>query len=340
MIMADGKQSVVDTVLSQSNDVRLETNQIENEELIELDEGNLLAVNENKIDTKNFKVKNEDILLALTRDATQVLFNSLWKLPVEQKDGAFLITLPESQTWLPREKHVPKKRPPTKWEEYAKTKGILNKKKSRMIWDEQSQEYKPRWGYKRANDATKDWLIEVPDNADPYEDQYEKRKTAKRERVAKNELQRLRNVARAQKSKVPGLGLTPTEKPSKDHLSKALAVAHKSTASIGKFTDRLPKEKPSKFTGKKRKFEPSIGNFGSEKEKQLKMLDIVSKKVPTINTTKAANRILRQDEEQRAQEKKSKKTPKKLKGRKATLGLGKPGRQGGGNKKTRGKRKR
>jgi regulator of ribosome biosynthesis len=47
--------------------------------------------------------------------------------------------------------------------------------------------------------------------------------------------------------------LTPTNAPSKDHLGKALAVAKKSTASIGKFTDTLPKEKPSKFTGKKRK---------------------------------------------------------------------------------------
>jgi len=27
----------------------------------------------------------------------------------------------------------------TKWEKYAKVKGIQNKKKSRMIWDEPSQ---------------------------------------------------------------------------------------------------------------------------------------------------------------------------------------------------------
>jgi len=27
------------------------------------------------------------------------------------------------------------------------------------------QEWKPRWGYKRAGDDTKDWLIEVPDTA-------------------------------------------------------------------------------------------------------------------------------------------------------------------------------
>lgn len=52
---------------------------------------------------------------------------------------------------------------------------------------------------------------------------------------------------------VPGVGLTPTEAPSKDYLGKALALARKSTASIGKFTDKLHTEKPSRHTGKKRK---------------------------------------------------------------------------------------
>ena len=41
-------------------------------------------------------------------------------------------------------------------------------------------------------------MLNIPD---PYEDQFEKRKKAKKERVAKNELQRLRNIARSQKSK-------------------------------------------------------------------------------------------------------------------------------------------
>ena len=34
---------------------------------------------------------------------------------------------------------------------------------------------------------------------DPMEDQFEKRANAKKERVAKNEVQRLRNIARSQK---------------------------------------------------------------------------------------------------------------------------------------------
>jgi len=37
--------------------------------------------------------------------------------------------------------------------------------------------------------------------SDPYEDQFEKRKKQKQERTSKNELQRLRNIARAQKTK-------------------------------------------------------------------------------------------------------------------------------------------
>lgn len=92
-----------------------------------------------------------------------------------------------------------------------------------------SQEWRPRWGYKRAGDTSKDWAIEVPDKAgvynilscclyeqftlsvltcgvhvemtDPMEDQFEKRNKEKRERVAKNELQRLSNIARHSKGK-------------------------------------------------------------------------------------------------------------------------------------------
>lgn len=52
---------------------------------------------------------------------------------------------------------------------------------------------------------------------------------------------------------VPGVGLTPVDKPDKDHVAKAISQARKSTASIGKFDQSLPKEKPAKNEGKKRK---------------------------------------------------------------------------------------
>ena len=37
------------------------------------------------------------------------------------------------------------------------------------MWDEEAKEWRPRWGYKRANDNTKDWCIEVPDQAGKHQ---------------------------------------------------------------------------------------------------------------------------------------------------------------------------
>uniref|UniRef100_A0A0E9SDP3 Uncharacterized protein n=1 Tax=Anguilla anguilla TaxID=7936 RepID=A0A0E9SDP3_ANGAN len=60
-----------------------------------------------------------------------------------------------------------------------------------------------------------------------------------------------------------------------------------STASVGKFQDRLPKEKAPRNTGKKRKFQPLIGDFSTEKQKQLDILKLwYSKKPRTGHTTK------------------------------------------------------
>lgn len=47
------------------------------------------------------------------------------------------------------------------------------------------------------------------------EDQFEKKAELKAERVSKNELQRLRNLAKAKKVQIPKAGLTPKDKPSK-----------------------------------------------------------------------------------------------------------------------------
>ena len=43
------------------------------------------------------------------------------------------------------------------------------------------------------------FFLSLQDNADPSEDPFAKASEAKRERVAKNELQRLRNIARTKK---------------------------------------------------------------------------------------------------------------------------------------------
>ncbi|AWP20682.1 putative ribosome biogenesis regulatory protein -like [Scophthalmus maximus] len=268
---------------------------------LEFDVGNLLACDKNRIESRDLGgQRRDDFLQSLARDNTQLLVNEIWKQPTERVEEAIVAKLPEPTTPLPREKPPPKRKPPTKWEQFAKLKGIQKKKKTNLVWDENAKEWKRRWGYQRARDDTKDWLVEVPETADPNEDQFAKRVKAKKERVAKNELNRLRNIARAQKIKVPGVGLTPVAQQSKDDLSRAVSVAKHSTASVGMFQDRLPKEKPPKNTGKRRKFGPLIGDFSSERQKQLELLKIMDSKRPKLDITKAVNKQMREEDREEA----------------------------------------
>lgn len=311
---------------------RLRSISVHKELDLEFDIGNLLACDKNRIDTRSFREqKKEDFLRSLARDNTQLLVNEIWKGPTERVEEAIVVKLPDPVTSLPREKPPPKPKPPTKWEQFAKLKGIQKKKKTNLVWDETAKEWRRRWGYKRANDDTKQWLIEVPETADPNEDQFAKRVKAKKERVAKNEFNRLKNIARAQKVKVPGIGLTPTAQQSKDELAKAVSVAKTSTASAGRFQDRLPKEKPPKNTGKKRKFEPLIGNFSNEKQKQLELLKTMDSKKPKLDVTKAVNKQMREEDREEAAAKYKKGAGKKgRKGNMSGKGKGKGGKGRGG----------
>ncbi|KAL7373969.1 hypothetical protein ABVT39_018604 [Epinephelus coioides] len=306
---------------------------------LDFDIGNLLACDKNRIESRDFKgQKKEDFLRSLARDNTQLLINEIWKQPTERVEEAIVAKLPDPTTPLPREKPPPKPKPPTKWEEFAKLKGIQKKKKTNLVWDETAKEWKRRWGYKRAKDDTKEWLIEVPETSDPNEDQFAKRAKAKKERVAKNEFNRLKNIARAQKVKVPGVGLTPAAQQSRDDLARAVSVAKTSTASAGRFQDRLPKEKAPKNTGKKRKFEPLIGDFSSEKQKQLELLRVLDSKKPKLDITKAVNKQMREEDREEAAAKHKRGAGKK--GRKGSMpGKGKgsmPGRGKGKGGKGKG----
>lgn len=64
-----------------------------------------------------------------------------------------------------QEKPIPKKKPMTKWEQFAARKGIKPKEKSgKLVFDENSGEWVPKWGYKGKNKQIDDqWLVEVDD---------------------------------------------------------------------------------------------------------------------------------------------------------------------------------
>ncbi|XP_062985926.1 ribosome biogenesis regulatory protein homolog [Elgaria multicarinata webbii] len=285
---------------------------------LEFDVGNLLAVDKNPAPRAVAREggaaaaasspQREALLRALARDNVQLLVGQLWALPSERAGGLagpVVARLPEPSTRLPREKPLPKARPLTKWEQFARLKGIrpTRKKRGTLVWDEAAKEWRRRWGYQRAGgDPSRDWLLEVPDSADPLEDQFAKRRQEKREKVARNELNRLRNLARAHRGGAAA-ELHPTGHQDRAELGRVTALARVSTASRGRFQPRLPKEPPapqSASRGKKRRFAPLLGDLEGEKKRQLELVRSLSSKKSPLDLTRAVNKQLREEEAQAA----------------------------------------
>nr|GMD83581.1 ribosome biogenesis regulatory protein homolog [Ipomoea batatas] len=129
----------------------------------------------------------------------QAVADALFNLPsTEGLDGP-IVKLPPPATRLPREKPLPKPKPPTKWELFAKKKGIKKRKKDKILFDEQTGTWKRRHGYDRVNDDNDIPIIEAKETDAPGEDPFAKRQEEKKKRVDKQEKNRLQNLKQAAK---------------------------------------------------------------------------------------------------------------------------------------------
>ncbi|RUS20837.1 ribosome biogenesis regulatory protein-domain-containing protein [Endogone sp. FLAS-F59071] len=250
---------------------------------LEYDLNLLAAFDTNPIDTSRLKSDPAIYLKEHTRDGTQLLLNQIFSLPISSTSSGVVAALPPRTTVLPREKSLPKPRPPTRWERFASAKGIQKHKKSSTVFDERTSEWVPRWGYKAgsSNDGIlpDDWLIEVPAGADPMEDQYAKRASEKSERVAKNEKRQRRNQEEAAAG-----GQAAVRETRKKELAMAIGVSKTATASAGKFDKKLEGEPKTK--GVKRKFEPNVADLKVEKASALNILSKVVGKGDVLNVKK------------------------------------------------------
>ncbi|KAH8815479.1 ribosomal biogenesis regulatory protein [Xylogone sp. PMI_703] len=108
----------------------------------------------------------ESDLAATARDGAQVLINQLLSTcPIASTPTGVLLTLPEIETKLPREKPLPTPKAETTWAKFAAKKGIKPKSaaaRQKMVYDDATGEWVPKWGYKGANKAGEsDWIVEV-----------------------------------------------------------------------------------------------------------------------------------------------------------------------------------
>jgi len=135
-----------------------------------------------------------DLIKDYATQSCQLLVSDLFKMETFVDDNGVFARLPASEYLLPRAKPVPSEKALTKWERFAKGKGILNRKKERYAFDDDKGEERPRYGYQSTkNDPLNTWLVEVPKGGDIMEDYIAKAGEPKKAKVEKNKKQQLKN---------------------------------------------------------------------------------------------------------------------------------------------------
>ncbi|CAI5505325.1 unnamed protein product [Closterium sp. Naga37s-1] len=266
------------------------------------DEGNML-VNDSRPVSQPFVGPHleqaEQQVLEMAQQAVQALAARLFALPATPHKMGRLIDLPPPITPLPREKPPPRSQGLTKWERFAREKGIQKRKRSKFVFEESSGEWKPRYGYKRANDIKDIPILEAKSSDVPGEDPFAKLKADKKARVKANERQRMGNLKASAKQLRPdalsNLAVSSASLPlsgrgpagpraSKAAVGAVASLAAGSTASGGKFDRRLEGEKRAKKVGKHRKFLP-VAARGAEGEREGKMISSVVDRVVSRHAT-------------------------------------------------------
>lgn len=260
---------------------------------IKFDLFNLAAFNHNGL-----RDAKEATLLESTTHTAQMIVKRLFALNHEVTEVGPVVTLPTETSLMPREKRVPEAKPETKWEKYAKEKGIQKKKKERMVWDEEQQKYLPRWGYKRASDGIElHGIEEIKEGHDASIDPFEKKREEKKANVQKNMKQQIGNLRRAGKlpkkgakssvggdvstfdsASMPGIAsdLDGKRKKGKAGVRSTLELVQRSTASMGRYDTARKGEPAIKLKGLKRSFKDNMVTGASEKDAMKAQLRIVA----------------------------------------------------------------
>lgn len=250
---------------------------------INIDVGSLLAV-----DTRQGL---EGAIEERCRPAVEALIQTIFALPSELTDDGRAVILPRPLFILPREKPVPRERSLTKWETYAKEKGIQKKKKrDRLVWDEATQDFLPRYGKGSTTSLKLNAILPHSDNLKPGEDPFTAAKRAKKNRTKDNKKQQHQNLGRSRKktkknilNPIQALDVAAPGPTGRRHIPKAklrdtISVAQRSTASAGRFDTRLKNEPKAKVRGHKRKLPESNTakeKLVSERDRSRKVLERV-----------------------------------------------------------------
>ena len=297
---------------------------VENRENIFYDTRRLVIVDSNNIlnQKNNEKELTETIMMNKAKQNyvsfASSLFDILSKQQGQEKEDLDYdkapdeLTLPEAIITLPRSLPIPVAKPLTKWEKYKQEKGIVQRKRSRMVYSEEIGDWVPRWGrgsMKKIQDSM-NWVMEEKEpGVNPFEQKSNEKQLAK----AKQLKRQMKNEEYAKKvlnSKKEGNNNNnsnnniinsksePKQKLSKKqrkalkaqkeiqklnddkkNLSKRLEQVQKSTRSMGNFDKKLKNEKEINLLKKKRVSKDVLSDKKKEKSRDKRILDNILKNV-------------------------------------------------------------
>ena len=300
------------------------TSNVENRENIFYDTRRLVIVDSNNIlnQKNNEKELTETIMMNKAKQNyvsfASSLFDILSKQQGQEKEDLDYdkapdeLTLPEAIITLPRSLPIPVAKPLTKWEKYKQEKGIVQRKRSRMVYSEEVGDWVPRWGrgsVKKIQDSL-NWVMEEKEpGVNPFEQKSNEKQLAK----AKQLKRQMKNEEYAKKvlnSKKEGNNNNssnnniinsksePKQKLSKKqrkalkaqkeiqklnddkkNLSKRLEQVQKSTRSMGNFDKKLKNEKEINLLKKKRVSKDILSDKKKEKSRDKRILDNILKNV-------------------------------------------------------------
>lgn len=119
-------------------------------------------------------------------------------LPEEQQIHDFersdlSVKIPESTIVFPRSRKLPEEKTLTKWEKFAKSKGINKRKDAGMKYDPTLKKQVAKWGRKSGKNAAETPILEEKQpGRNPFDDE----RTEKKLRREKNSLKQLKNKQR------------------------------------------------------------------------------------------------------------------------------------------------
>ena len=300
------------------------TSNVENRENIFYDTRRLVIVDSNNIlnQKNNEKELTETIMMNKAKQNyvsfASSLFDILSKQQGQEKEDLDYdkapdeLALPEAIITLPRSLPIPVAKPLTKWEKYKQEKGIVQRKRSRMVYSEEIGDWVPRWGrgsMKKIQDSM-NWAMEEKEpGVNPFEQKSNEKQLAKAKqlkRQMKNE-EYAKKVLNSKKegnnnnssnNNINNSKSEPKQKLSKKqrkalkaqkeiqklnddkkNLSKRLEQVQKSTRSMGNFDKKLKNEKEINLLKKKRVSKDILSDKKKEKSRDKRILDNILKNV-------------------------------------------------------------